>query len=107
FHVTGVQTCALPISARKFLHRRFAAGWTAHRVVAIGSTVEIADLVRHMHRASYSGFRVVAAVTPREAVCPSLPEGVSWAGCELDNVAAAVAGLGADTLVLAGSHVMA
>ena len=105
--VVALLTIIERFAARKFLHRRFAAGWTAHRVVAIGSTVEIADLVRHMHRASYSGFRVVAAVTPREAVCPSLPEGVSWAGCELDNVAAAVAGLGADTLVLAGSHVLA
>jgi exopolysaccharide biosynthesis polyprenyl glycosylphosphotransferase len=93
-------------AARKLLQRRFASDWTAHRVVAIGSVAEVADLVAHMRRASYSGFRVVAAFTPGETVCPSLPDGVWWAGGGLDSVVATVANVGADTLALAGPHVL-
>lgn len=94
-------------ATRKFLQRRFAADCVAHRVVAIGSVHEIADLVDHMRRASYSGFRVVAALTPGELVCPSLPAGVSWAGGNVDDVVATTTNLHADTLALAGPHVLA
>jgi exopolysaccharide biosynthesis polyprenyl glycosylphosphotransferase len=105
--VVALLTILERYATRKYLHRRFAADWAAHRVVAIGSVHEIADLVDHMRRASYSGYRVVAALTPGELVCPSLPVGVSWIGGDMDNVVAMTTNLGADTLALAGPHVLA
>lgn len=91
---------------RKSLHRRFARDWSAHRVVAIGSVADVTDLAVHMHRASYAGFRVVAALTPGETRQPDLPSGVAWAGGDLDAAVARAANYGADTLAVAGSHLL-
>jgi exopolysaccharide biosynthesis polyprenyl glycosylphosphotransferase len=105
--VVALLTIVERYATRKFLQRRFAADWVAHRVVAIGSVHEIVDLVDHMSRASYSGFRVVAALTPGELVCPALPVGVSWAGGDVDDALRTTTDLCADTLALAGPHVLA
>jgi exopolysaccharide biosynthesis polyprenyl glycosylphosphotransferase len=89
---------------RQWLQHHLAGGWSTHRVVAVGSSVELCDLVDHMRRAPHAGFHVVAAVTPGELTDPQLPEGVVWAGSSLDGVVATLTILGADTLALAGSH---
>lgn len=99
FTVTGRFTL------RKALHRRFARDWSAHRVIAIGSPLEIADLATHMHRASHAGFRVVGALTPDDPN-PALPPDVKWAGADLQQVVQRAADLGADTLAVAGAHVL-
>jgi exopolysaccharide biosynthesis polyprenyl glycosylphosphotransferase len=91
---------------RKWLHHRFAHDWTAHRVVAIGSAPEVADLARHMHRASHAGFRVVAALTPGEADRPALPDGMPWAGGDLGEVVQWAHDFGADTLAVVDSQVL-
>ena len=93
-------------ATRKFLQRRFAEDWVAHRVIAIGSAGEVADLVNHMRRASFSGFKIVAALTPGETARPSLPDEVSWVEGGLDDVVVTATSLGVDTLALAGPHVL-
>ena len=91
---------------RKSLQRRFARNWVAHRVIAIGSPAEVADLAAHMHRASYAGFRIVAALTPGEVNMPGLPPNMAWAGADLDAAVPWAAHFRADTLAVAGSHVL-
>jgi exopolysaccharide biosynthesis polyprenyl glycosylphosphotransferase len=92
---------------RKALHHRFAHEWSAHRVIAIGSPAEIADLVTHVHRAFHAGFRIVAALTPNEPEPPSLPGDIEWAGGDLTELVPWASHCGADTLAVAGSHVLA
>lgn len=104
--VVAFLTTAERYAIRKFLQRKFREKWVAHRVIAIGSADEVADLVNHMSRVLFSGFRVVAAVTPEGTTRPSLPGDVSWVKGGLDDVVATAVGLGADTLALAGAHVL-
>lgn len=102
----AVLTIAERYAARRWLHKRFARDWSAHRVMAIGSTAEVTDLVDHMHRAFHAGFRVVAALTPGEGSAPSLPQGVLWAGGQVTSVLSQVRVFGADTIAIAGTHVL-
>jgi exopolysaccharide biosynthesis polyprenyl glycosylphosphotransferase len=104
--LTTLLTMVMRFGLRKALHRRFASKWSAHRVVAIGSPHDVSDLAVHMHRASYAGFRVVAALTPGESRSPSLPAGVLWAGSDVANVVDWATQHGVDTLAVAGSHVL-
>jgi exopolysaccharide biosynthesis polyprenyl glycosylphosphotransferase len=92
---------------RKTLHHRFAHEWSAHRVIAIGSPAEVCDLATHVHRAFHAGFRIVAALTPNETKPPSLPGDVEWAGGDLTELVPWASHCGADTLAIAGSHVLA
>jgi exopolysaccharide biosynthesis polyprenyl glycosylphosphotransferase len=92
---------------RKTLHHRFAHDWSAHRVIAIGSPAEVADLAAHVHRAFQAGFRIVAALTPNEASPPSLPRDIEWVGSDLAELVPWASQCGADTLAVAGSHVLA
>lgn len=91
---------------RRALQRRLTAGYSTHRVMAIGSPGEVRDLVVHMHRATHAGFRVVAALTPGMSAPPVLPRGVAWAGGELENIAGTVVNCGADTVALSSAQVL-
>jgi exopolysaccharide biosynthesis polyprenyl glycosylphosphotransferase len=92
--------------ARRALHRQYAQNRAAHTVLAIGSSAEVADLVAHLHRASYVGFRVVAAITPGEPSHGDLPSSIRWAGADLSVVVDQAAAFGADTLAVAGPHLL-
>jgi exopolysaccharide biosynthesis polyprenyl glycosylphosphotransferase len=91
---------------RKLLHRSIALdGLAVHRMVVVGTSGEVADLVTHLHRASYAGFRVVAAWTPPHDA-GELPAGVRRINVTDRELPAAAADLGADTIALAGEHVL-
>jgi exopolysaccharide biosynthesis polyprenyl glycosylphosphotransferase len=93
--------------ARRVLHQRLSKeGVATHRVVAIGLPPEIQDLVQHMRRASYAGFRVVGALTPGSAKEPHLPAGVVWAGDDLDQAVQRSLEIGADTIAIAAPHLL-
>ena len=105
--MTTLLTVVERYALRKALHRRFARDWSAHRVLAIGSVSDVSDLAVHMHRASYAGFRVIAALTPGETQPPGLPDNVVWAGGDFDAAVQWAEDHGADTLAVAGSRVLA
>jgi exopolysaccharide biosynthesis polyprenyl glycosylphosphotransferase len=93
--------------ARRVLHRRLSReGAAAHRVLAIGLPPEVGDLVQHMQRASYAGFRVVGALTPGGGQEPHLPTGVRWAGSDLDRAVQSALESGADTIAIAAPHLL-
>lgn len=93
--------------ARKALHRQFSNNQLTQRVVAVGSAAEVSDLVVHLHRASNVGYRVVAAVTPHESTADQMPEGVRWVGSDLSLVVDQASALGADSIAVAGPHLLA
>ncbi len=104
--LTTLFTITGRFTLRRWLQGRFARDWSAHRVIAIGSTSEVVDLAVHMHRASHAGYRVVAALTPGEAVRPALPDGMPWAGGQLGEVIPWARQFGADTLAVVDSRVL-
>lgn len=99
-------TIAERFALRKALQRRFARDRPAHRVLAIGSPAEVTDLATHMRHASYAGFRVVAALTPGQTDASKLPVDVEWAGAELREMVDQATQLGADTIAVAGTHML-
>lgn len=102
----AVLTLGVHLVARKALHRRLAAGGVAlHRAVAVGSAEEVEDLVTHLHRAAYAGVRVVAAWTPPQDR-GALPPGVRRLDVDDRELAGAAALIGADTIAVAGAHVL-
>jgi exopolysaccharide biosynthesis polyprenyl glycosylphosphotransferase len=102
-----ILTLAVRYGARTILHRKFAGNRSAHRVVIIGLPPEVRDLASHMRRASYAGFRVVAALTPGEPGEPSLPAGVFWAGSDLDAAVHRAQEFGADTIAVGSPQLLA
>jgi exopolysaccharide biosynthesis polyprenyl glycosylphosphotransferase len=93
-------------AARKKLHRAFTRGEVAHRILAIGSPREISDLVVHAHRARSVGMQVIAALVPGGTDRPPLPAGVAYAGSEIAAAVEAANLWGADTIAVAGSHLL-
>ncbi|NNG35841.1 sugar transferase [Nakamurella aerolata] len=86
---------------RRWLHKRRDFGHYQSRVVAVGSTATVADLVHDLQRSPRAGFRVVA-------VCLTDPErgadNLALAGLPImggvGDVAAAVRSCGADTVAV-------
>ena len=100
-------TIAGRYGVRQVLHQRLRGDLATHRVLAVGMPTDIRQLVMHMARTSFAGFRVVGAVTPADASGTQLPPGVAWAG---DDVRAAVAwarDLNADTIAVVATHLLA
>ena len=52
---------------RKWVHRQRAEGRYSNKVVVVGSREYRRDLVRHLHRTPFAGFRVFAACVPGDA----------------------------------------
>ena len=98
-------TLAARYASRKQLHRLIGRGATVHRVVVAGSTHEVENVVRHMRRASYAGFRVISACTldGEQFHEASFPEDVTVMTADIDRLPDAVRAAGADTLAIAGS----
>ncbi len=94
------------LAVRKALHRRIGReGLAVHRAVIVGTSVEVRDLVTHLHRAAYCGVRVVAAwIPPWDG--GELPEGVRRVNVSERELAGAAVEMGADTIALAGDHVL-
>ena len=91
---------------RKALQRRLRGNRALHRVLAVGEARDVWQLVAHMARASYAGFRVVGAVTPLDVTPPPLPPSVSWVGADADDVLTAARRVNADTIAVLGTHVL-
>ncbi|MEY2468945.1 MAG: hypothetical protein QOF21_1643 [Actinomycetota bacterium] len=49
---------------RKWVHRQRARGRYSNKVVVVGSREHARDLVRHLHRTPFAGFRVFGACVP-------------------------------------------
>jgi exopolysaccharide biosynthesis polyprenyl glycosylphosphotransferase len=104
----GYLAIALPVAAgldvvarywlRKRLHRKRSGGSCTRRVVAVGHTAAVANLVTALRRDTHHGLSVVAACVadPRE---PGRVTDVPVAG-ELHSVADAVTEFGADTVAV-------
>jgi exopolysaccharide biosynthesis polyprenyl glycosylphosphotransferase len=104
--IVGITALGLTIhlAGRRLLQRRIRIGAAIHRVVVVGSAVEVRGLVRHMARLPNSGLRVVGYCVPEASnghrsssvVRPHL----------IDNLIEAASGLNADTVAIAGSTVL-
>jgi exopolysaccharide biosynthesis polyprenyl glycosylphosphotransferase len=103
----AVFTIAERYAVRRLLHRQFAAGRAAHRVLVIGLPPDVRELVVHMRRAFHAGFGVVAALTPGESSAPALAAGVSWAGADLEGIVQKATDARANTIVVAAPHLLA
>lgn len=91
---------------RKALHRQLRAEYAVHRVLAIGLANDVWQLVAHMNRAAFAGFRVVGAITPMDGARPGLPGGVCWAGGDVREAVARARLLQADTIAVAATHLL-
>jgi exopolysaccharide biosynthesis polyprenyl glycosylphosphotransferase len=83
---------------RKHLHKSRRRGYYTRRVVAVGHTAAVAELVSTLRRESYHGLEVVGACVAGVPLVDDVA-GVPIAG-ELDSVPAAVKHLGADTVAV-------
>ncbi|MGH7686718.1 MAG: sugar transferase [Candidatus Dormibacteria bacterium] len=102
-----VVTIAGRYAVRKALHVWLRRDRATHLVLAIGTPADVQQLVTHMSRASYAGFRVVGALTPSDALGAALPPDVAWAGSDvLDAIAKALL-LRADTIAVVATHLLA
>jgi lipopolysaccharide/colanic/teichoic acid biosynthesis glycosyltransferase len=90
---------------RKRLYRRRRQGACLHRTVVVGPAAAVAALAAGLGRESRHGLRVVGACLPGQAGRAEVAGIPVWGG--LDRVAAAVAGLGADTVAVAGCRELA
>jgi exopolysaccharide biosynthesis polyprenyl glycosylphosphotransferase len=90
--------------ARKRLHFRLRNGWALHKAVLLGPAHSAVSLAKHMERASYSGFKVVA-VCPTDAfdrlVGLDVPEFAYG-----DDIADRVLACGADTLAVVSTEAL-
>ena len=100
-------TIAGRYGVRQVLHHRLRGDHATHRVLAIGMPADVRQLVVHMTRASFAGFRVVGAITPAEGAASLLPRGVSWAGSDVRAAVAQARGLRADTIAVVATHLLA
>jgi exopolysaccharide biosynthesis polyprenyl glycosylphosphotransferase len=102
----AVLTIGVHFTARKQLHRRLSReDVSVHRALAVGTAAEVRDLVTHLRRAPYAGFRIVAAWTPQHDG-GELPDGVRRIDTDVRELPVAAAEIGADTIALAGAHVL-
>jgi exopolysaccharide biosynthesis polyprenyl glycosylphosphotransferase len=83
---------------RKKLHRLRKRGLCTRRVIAVGHTQAVAELVTTLRRDSYHGLSVVAACVA-DATQVGEVAGVPLAG-QLDGVSAAVSQFGADSVAV-------
>ena len=88
--------------ARKRLHHLLRGNWALHRVVLLGRVQDALSLARHIGRASYAGFKVVALCVTGpggQDASPELPEfGYG------DDLAERVSLYGADTVAVVSTE---
>ena len=94
-------------TVRKALHQWLRRNHATHRVLAIGTPADVQQLVTHMSRASYAGFRVVGALTPSDPLGSPLPLDVAWAGADVLDAIAKARLLRADTIAVVATHLLA
>jgi exopolysaccharide biosynthesis polyprenyl glycosylphosphotransferase len=92
---------------RKALHSRLRGARATHRVIAIGLPHDVWQLVAHMRRASFAGYRVVGAITPVDDGPLQLPSGVLWAGSDVREAVLRARLLHADTIAVVATHLLA
>ncbi|WP_348775179.1 sugar transferase [Solwaraspora sp. WMMD791] len=105
FSVGTVGLVAGRFGARKYLHRRRAvgAGWF-RKVLVVGDTPHVLELVHTLRREPYAGYRVVGACIPDALLAP-VPQrlgDVPVAG-SFRNIPDAAAATGADTVAVTAS----
>ena len=99
-------TIAGRYAVRKLLHRLLSANHATHRVLAVGLSDEVWQLVTHMNRAPFAGFRVVGAITPDDEGLAPLPPGVPWAGGDVRQALERARLLQADTIAVVATHLL-
>jgi exopolysaccharide biosynthesis polyprenyl glycosylphosphotransferase len=99
--VTTLLTLFLRWVARRVLHAQRRRGLCRHRVVAVGTLADVGSLITSLARAPHAGLSVVAACLTDGAV-GALGSEVRVLG-GVDNVAAAVDEVGADTVAVAST----
>ena len=92
---------------RQALHHLLRGAHATHRVIAIGLPHDVWQLVAHMHRASFAGYRVVGAITPSDSRELELPFGVVWAGSDVCDALLQARVLGADTIAVVATQLLA
>lgn len=105
--VATVLTIGGRYAVRQALHQRLRGDHATHRVLAIGMPADVRQLVVHMARASFAGFRVVGAITPAEGAGSELPSGVCWAGDDVRASLEQARALQADTIAVVATHLLA
>jgi exopolysaccharide biosynthesis polyprenyl glycosylphosphotransferase len=86
--------------ARKRLHRLRGAGECMQRVVVVGRTQGVVDLVRRVRREPQHGLQIVAACLPDASHCPELEELQVQVAGTFDDVVGAVEALHADAVAV-------
>ncbi len=100
--VGTVLLVATRFAARKVLHALRRQQRCLHRVVAVGSAKEVADLIGNMAREPHAGFRIVAvSVAGHERLPEDLGRGLIELGPP-GGLAGALGGVQADTVAVAG-----
>jgi exopolysaccharide biosynthesis polyprenyl glycosylphosphotransferase len=105
FAVGTVGLVVTRFAARKHLHRARARGqgWS-RRVLAVGDTPHVLELIRTLRREPYAGYQVVGACIPDALLAP-VPQqlgGVPVVG-SFRTIPHAAAEIGADTVAVTGS----
>jgi exopolysaccharide biosynthesis polyprenyl glycosylphosphotransferase len=105
--VTIPLTLLTRYAARKQLHGMLLRGGTVHTVVVAGSAHEIENVVAHIKRAPYAGFRVVKAfvLDGGRVGNPELTADIEMVAANVDDLARLVKDAEADTLAIAGTSV--
>ena len=83
---------------RKHLHQRWRRGYCTRRVIAVGHTGAVAELVATLRREAYHGFTVLGVCVAGEMTADSIA-GLEVAG-GIDSITEAVLRLGADTVAV-------
>jgi exopolysaccharide biosynthesis polyprenyl glycosylphosphotransferase len=94
----GILDLAARYCLRKRLHRMRGRGYCTRRVIAVGHSAAVADLVTTLRRDSYHGLSVVATCLAGPADAELVAD-VPVAG-DLASVSAAVSRFGADTVAV-------
>jgi exopolysaccharide biosynthesis polyprenyl glycosylphosphotransferase len=99
-------TIAGRYAGRKWLHHLIGQGRSIHRVIVAGSTREVTSVVRHMQRAPYAGFSVLAVCHVDAGAHPAVESGVPVFDSDLEGLLPTAMALGADTIAIAGSSTL-
>ena len=89
---------------RRALHRRRLTGVDSYGVIAVGARPEVERLVRHLHRAKWTGLQVVAACFTDDQRGPLVVDGnrIDDAG-PVEGIVAALADRGANVVAVTGA----